>query len=239
MVTLLREAYGGILDLVYPPRCLVCRELGPEILCAACRNDFSPLEPPLCSRCGDMIASTPMGLCVPCQRTTYYFHQARAAGRYDGALRRAILALKYGSRRKLAEPLGKYLADYLRAEEYGGLTSDIIVPVPLHPSRQRDRGFNQSALLAHAVGCALDLPVAGDVLRRVRKTRPQVGLTTAERTKNVRGAFRVADHSVVSGRSILLIDDVLTTLNTVDECARMLAAAGARRIDVAGVARGL
>lgn len=239
MVTLLREACGGILDLVYPPRCLVCREFGSEILCAACRDDFYPLEPPLCSRCGDMIASTPIGQCVPCQNTVYYFHKARAAGRYDGALRRAILALKYGSRRKLAEPLGRYLAEYLRSDNYDGLNSDIIVPVPLHPSRQRDRGFNQSALLAHAVGRTLDLPVAIDALKRIRKTRPQVGLTIAERTKNVSGAFRVADHSVVTGKSVLLIDDVLTTLNTVDECARMLAAAGVRRIDVAGVARGL
>lgn len=238
-VELVREAWSGVLDLVYPPRCLVCREYGPEAICEDCRANFQAPTPPLCDRCGDMIPARPTGLCSDCDRGTYYFLRARAAGQYDGALRQAIVNFKYGGKRRLAQPLGRYLADFLLSRPFNQTIPEVIVPVPLHPIRLRERGFNQSTLLAAEVGRQLGVPLEEGALQRTRNTRHQAGLKEAERLRNVRDAFAAQNPGLVAGKTVLLLDDVLTTLHTADECARVLSGAGAKAVLVVGVARGL
>lgn len=234
--TVLTETWNGLLDLLYPPVCLVCGEAGVAPLCPSCRASFSPVPPPICARCGIGAAAA---LCHECAAgAPRYFATARAAGQFGDALRQAILALKYHERQSLASPLGLYLAEYLRTAPFAPSSIDLMVPVPLHPSRLRERGFNQSALIARVAASVLDLPVAEQVLRRVRRTRPQSELHRDQRAGNVRDAFAVSPHAPVAGRVVLLIDDVITTCHTVDECARVLVNAGAKAVHVASVARG-
>ncbi|HXG23144.1 MAG TPA: ComF family protein [Chthonomonadales bacterium] len=234
----LLETWNGLLDLLYPPKCLVCADLGPAPLCAFCRATFRPVQPPVCRQCGLPIAEG-LFLCASCEAgTVYSFHAARAPGYFEGRLRQAILRLKYGGKQALAAPLGEYLAAFVQRKPFGQVSFDLLVPVPLHPSRLRQRGFNQSALLACEVRSALGVPVAENGLRRIRKTRPQVELRVSERAANVRGAF-AADPAVVSNKTVLVIDDVLTSLHTVNECAHVLEDAGAKRVYVVAVARGI
>jgi ComF family protein len=178
-----------------------------------------------------------MCLCSPCESgAVYSFLAAYAPAFFEGTLRRAILRLKYEGRQALATPLGQYLAAFLQRKPFGEVSIDLLVPVPLHASRLRQRGFNQSVLLGHEVGRVLGVPLAEEGLRRIRKTRPQVELRVSERAANVHGAF-AADPAVVNHKTILLVDDVLTSLHTVNECARVLEDAGAKHVYVAAVAR--
>ncbi|HSV73026.1 MAG TPA: ComF family protein [Chthonomonadales bacterium] len=228
-----RHLVAGLLDVAFPPKCHACGRLGPEALCATCRAGFVDIVHPACQRCGLPGAS----LCRACRgREAFRFERAIGAGLFEGTLRAAILRLKYDGRRRLAEPLGGYLAEAL--QRAGDLGADLVAPVPLHRSRYRQRGFNQSELLARPVAVALGLPLEPGVLRRTRRTRVQALLRASERERNVRGAFAASCPETVSGRRILLVDDVLTTLHTADECARVLIEAGASVVVVAGVAHG-
>ena len=204
---------------------------------------MAPVAPPICPKCGwpfpspRALEASPTHLCARCRTKRIHFAVARAATLYReaGQAREAILAFKYTGR----ETLGRYLAE-LMAERSGPILDagpwDVLVPVPLHPRRERERGFNQAAFLARHVGRRVGLPVAPRALRRVRQTPPQSGDADARR-RNVRGAFAVARPPDVAGRSILLIDDVLTTGATANECARTLRRARARRVGVFTLAR--
>lgn len=229
-----RDFWTGLLDLVYPPKCLVCGEIQRKYLCEQCLEQIVFIEPPVCGRCG---APTPEGRCAECAGIEFSFDSARAVGVYDGVLKEAIHALKYSGHRVLAPVLGALLVEHLRSR--GGFVSRIgpVVPVPIHPSRVRQRGFNQSELLAAEIGRAFGLPVASDALERTRRTRPQVDLPIDQRSENVRGAFRAARQDVISGRSLLLIDDVFTTGSTVNSAAQALRDAGAREVHILTLAR--
>ena len=228
----IRIAADGVLAVVFAPRCAACDHLldaptrGP--VCEACWASLRPLAPPLCDRCGDQIpswrtTSLAGGLCARC----------RAFGSYDGQLRLIIHALKYDKRRSLARRLALLMrergADVLA-------DADCLVPVPLHWRRLRVRGFNQAADLAAGLG----LPVAR-ALRRVRPTRPQAELPASRRYHNLRGAFaparRPGRRRAVVGKCVVLVDDVFTTGATLDGCARVLKAAGAREVRALTVAR--
>jgi ComF family protein len=195
---------------------------------------------PFCHRCAEPIDSEARErLCAECAAgQRYHFGSARAAGLYDGSLRQAVLRCKYARRRALAAPLGQYLAEYLATGPFGPLEPDCLVPVPLHPRRLRQRGFNQAALIAGEVSHRHGVPLH-DALRRSRYTSAQARLTSAERARNILGAFAVADAASVTGAAVLLVDDVLTTCATTDECARVLMDAGARSVHVLTLARGL
>jgi ComF family protein len=210
--------YERLLDLVFPPRCAGCRRRT-ELLCAACVE-----------RCGRLRREQRPGT----RRVLPQALLATVEGihEYDAPLREAILALKYRRRRRLAEPLGMLFVAGL-PEHIGGC--EAVVAVPLHRTRERERGFNQSVLLAHMVARALGKPVAAG-LERVRPTAQQVGLDHAARKANVRGAF--AWRAGVAPRSVLLIDDVLTTGSTMRECARALRAAGVREVHGLALASG-
>jgi competence protein ComFC len=203
----LEEAGQGLLDLLYPPRCVVCREPGPERLCVVCRGAILPAEPPL--RHGSRLAGR---ACV---------------GVYAGPLREAVLRLKFHDRRALARDLGGLLAVCLE-ERWEAWQPEALVPVPIHPRRRRERGYNQSELLAAVVGERCGLPVR-DALERVRDTLPQVDLTREDRQHNVCGAFKPRA-GAAPGRRAVLIDDVQTTGATLEEAAHALLAAGAHAV---------
>jgi ComF family protein len=178
-------------------------------------------------------ALVPEPVCGTCRRTPPPWDWARAAGLYAGALREALHAFKFRGRRVLARPLAELVLEQCRAELPAAI--DALVPVPLGRDRERERGFNQAALVAEHLARRLHRPVRPGWLRRIRATPPQSDLGAAERRANVRGAFDASAR--VAGRALVLVDDVLTTGATAAECARVLKAAGARVVGVLTVAR--
>ena len=228
------------LDLVFPPLCPVCeRLLGAgrrDPLCGTCWESLERIAPPWCRCCGAPLGIE--GLCGACRVRRPPFAYARAALLYRDVVREAIHAFKFGGRRGLAVPLGDLLAG-LGTAALPGAAPDILVPVPLHPRRVRERGYNQALLLARRLAQAWGVPVAADALRRVAPTRPQTDLDAAERRRNVRDAFAVRRPELIAGRHVVLVDDVLTTGATAGECARILYRAGATTVGVLTVARAL
>ena len=210
-----------------------------------------PIASGVCSICGEGLASAYVWStadgeprCGLCQRMQPPFAKAAAYGSYDGGLRELIHLLKYAHVRPAANVLGRMLAETISDLKSSFGNADlVVVPVPLHAHKLRQRGFNQAELIAQA---ALKLKPAGErltlnaaVLQRRRDTQSQIGLTRHQRRQNMRGAFAVVKTGEVEGREILLVDDVFTTGTTVSECARVLRRAGATRVWVATVARTL
>ena len=228
------------LDLVFPPLCPLCdRMLGAgrrDPLCGACWEGLERIAPPWCRCCG-----TPLGiegLCGACRIRRPRFAYARAALLYGDLVREAIHAFKFGGRGGLANPLGDLLAG-LGLSALPGAAPDVLVPVPLHPRRARERGYNQALLLARRLERAWRVPVVADTLVRAVPTLPQADLDAAARRRNVRDAFAVRRPERITGRHVVLVDDVLTTGATAGECARTLYRAGAAAVGVLTVARTL
>jgi ComF family protein len=229
----------AVVSVVLAPACAACDELlerpthGP--VCDGCWQSILPLTPPLCDRCGDplptwRVLSVPLERCPRCRRTARVVDRGRAIGAYDGALRAIVHALKYEGRRSLARPLGALMRQR-GADMLDGAACAI--PVPLHPSRRRRRGFNQAADLARHVG----LPVVA-ALRRVRATATQTGLPAARRHRNVRDAFAPTGAAAALAHStVVLIDDVSTTGATLEACARVLKACGVGEVRALTAAR--
>ncbi len=223
----------GMLSLVFPPRCEVCRALQEPVVCAACRARFTSISPPSCRQCGlpfDPLAQAPE-LCAECRTSPPPFTRAAVAGIYDDALRQAIHLFKYDGVRALATPLARFVTDAVAMPE--GL--DCLCPVPLHPARLRMRGYNQSSLLAHALAEIWGLPVEEHLLVRAQYTPPQMSLPAAERRTNVLGAFHT--EATLRDRCIGLVDDVMTTGSTLRECSRVLKRARACDVVVITIAR--
>lgn len=236
---MLAALFDPFLSLLYPPRCLVCSQLGESGLCAGCAAQIVPVAAPLCVVCGQTLAPDDGG-CADCRRRPPAFVRARSLGAYDGVLRHAIHQFKYRDRPQLAVPLGLLLAAYAReqAPALSGLRFDALLPVPMHPVRQRGRGYNQSARLAQVTCRELGLPLSTDALVRIRPTRPQVGLSAEARRTNLRGAFAVRQTELVAGKTLLLIDDVVTSGSSLYECGVTLKAAGAAAVYALTLAAG-
>jgi ComF family protein len=210
-----------------------------------------PIEGGVCSVCGERIVS-PLAFagdhgearCGLCQRMEHPFDKAVAYGSYEGGLRDLIHMLKYEGVRPAANVLGRMLAEVLVALRAAtGDVELVVVPVPLHPTKLRQRGFNQSEMVARIAlklaGPDSAYTLLADALERTRITQSQIGLTRHQRRENLRGAFRVAAAERIAGRDVLLVDDVFTTGTTASECSRILRRAGASRVWVATVARTL
>jgi ComF family protein len=228
-----------VLDLLFPPRCPSCLRRSERVeLCGECLAAIRLVASPLCPCCGLSFAGVgPDHRCARCLRRRPRFDRARACAVYRSGHPTPVIDMihrfKYGREVGLGPVLGGFLADRCPLP----VDHDIVIPVPLHIDRLRWRGFNQAAVLARAVARRHRRPIDAWVLARRDPTSPQVGLDAADRLRNVRGAFAVRDAAAVCRRSVLLIDDVMTTGATVDECARTLRRAGARRVDVAVLAR--
>ncbi len=234
-----------VLDALLPPQCMKCGALVADQggLCGVCWPKLTFLGPPQCAQCGlpfehDFSAGdSGDGMrCGDCLRRPPAYRCARAAVAYDDESRGVLLAFKHGDRTDMTPALGGWLA---RAG--AGLTgvADLIVPVPLHWTRLWRRRFNQSALLALALGRLADVPVDVDLLARAKRTRSQGGLGRGARRRNVQGAFRLRRraNAMLAGRRVLLVDDVMTTGATVEACAKVLVRGGAVAVDVLTLAR--
>ena len=247
-----RSALQDALALLFPPRCHVCGKFCAEPICETCFRDFSFIEAPFCDACGKPFDPSATGgpLCGECRSRAFRFRAARAIGRHTGALRQAVLNLKFHGQRRLDEPLAALLAARLELDETDrsgtlSLTKGIpvraiqaIIPVPLHRDRLRTRGYNQSELLAWHLSEKAGIPVWPDVLARIRWTRPQTEITSPrERRQNVSGAFEASKAWRLAEAHVLLLDDVFTSGSTMNECARVLKAAGAARVDALTLSR--
>ena len=225
----LGRAKTAIIDLLFPPHCVACHRPS-AWLCSDCLQAIEAIQPPVCQRCGLSLgdlqtADSSESLCKRCQQAPLQLDGLLAYAFHSGPLRKAIHQFKYEDLRSLAEPLGQLMAKGWTALAPQDLQPDVIVPVPLHPSRQRQRGYNQAALLAKEFGASLRCPVVDDVLVRIKATAPQVDLDAQERRVNVRNAFRCKDTSL-SGKHVLLIDDVCTTGSTLESACAALQETG-------------
>ena len=246
MIAQARYVANGLLDLLYPPVCLLCeKRLEDGAMCAECQRKIAPILPPFCDRCGVSIRPDRI-VCEPCENGNEPpFAWAQALGAYDGALRTAIHLLKYNGKAALAEPLGLLLARSLAAptplvkSRDNQPAFDAVVPIPLHPARQRERGFNQAERIARVVAREKNWRLDAGGLRRVRRTRPQARMDSAEeRAANIRDAFAARSPLHFENQHVLLIDDVITTTSTVKAAANAVRDAGAARICVLALARG-
>ncbi len=249
LALVVREWTGAAVDLLFPPLCPACGEPGGDDrrgpLCGRCWRAIVRLRPPWCAICGRPFGSFEPGpsaagdgvgeRCAGCMRRRPPFTYARSATAYDGVVREALHAFKFGGATGLAAPLAELMLE--ACAEHLPVMPDLVVPVPLHRARRRARGFNQAVLLARRVARGLGVPTAARALARTRATHAQSDLPSVERAANVRGAFAVRERAALDGRHVLLVDDVLTTGATVAECARVALAAGARTAGVLTVAR--
>ena len=235
------KLFKSLLDIIYPPRCLICKVFawddrididGVKVsICKGCYANFQPVSSPLCPICGRPFMSgiDKDHICEECLRKRPYYDAAAAPYLYEGAVRTAIYQFKYGCKRTMGDALGPLLARF--AKTWTHQANDFLtVPVPLHAKRLRNRGFNQSLLLSAHVARRLQSDLDFLSLKRIKYTLPQTGLKRDERRKNVWRAFQVVQPAVFKKRDILLVDDVATTGNTLNECARVLKRAGGRKV---------
>lgn len=228
------------LDMLLPPRCLATGEIvdHPGMLASAFWTQLRFIEDPFCNTCGipfsfDLGAGA---LCAACIEREPLFNQSRSAVVYNEASRKLILTFKYGDRLHAVDTFAPWM---IRSGQGLIEKSDVILPVPLHHRRLRERRFNQSALLAQAIAKRVSLPYLPNALLRIRHTISQQGLSAKERDQNVHGAFVVNKSHVknLAGKNILLVDDVFTSGATLNECARILKAAKVAEVNVLTIAR--
>ncbi len=227
------------LDLLFPPRCVHCRRTG-EPLCADCFGAMRAPSAPRCERCDQPLGAAVGPRCAVCRALASspqppVLDRIVVALRYEDATRSAIRALKFGRQRRLAQPLAYLLTE---AAMRAGAEIDVLIPMPLHATRRRERGYNQAALLARPVARALGVPVNERVLARIRATQPQTRLNHLERRSNVAGAFALMGPAeALAGKRIALVDDVTTTGATLEAAAEALRAARPEAIYALAVAR--
>ncbi len=238
----MKQLASSLLDVIYPRYCGAC---GGQVeshcghICWQCRSQFALITGPACGRCGDPADGNVYHgyTCWWCKRENVHFDRARSALRYFGSLQRTLQQFKYNAYVWLAGDLSEYLEACVNVH-YDARLIDAVVPIPLFVRKERQRTFNQSALLGRHLARSLGLPFYGNSVVRIRDTGSQVALNARQRRGNVRNAFRVICRERIDGRSILLVDDVMTTGATVNECSRALKEAGAVEVNVVTVARG-
>jgi len=232
---------GGIASLLYPPVCTICgaNVRAGEYLCDQCETKAVRIAAPFCQKCSEPFdgAITGTFTCANCAHRAIHFDAAVAAYRSRGIVRQIVHDFKYGRQIYLRHLMARWLYAALDDERLRGRRFNIIIPVPLHPTRQRERGFNQATLLAELLSAEIQIQCK-PALERIRYTTTQTALDRAGRMENLHNAFRLRKNTNVRGLRVLLIDDVLTTGSTLSECARVLKGAGAISVHAATAARG-
>jgi ComF family protein len=251
----------NFLDLIFPSKCLICREKDSLSFCNSCINKIEYINSSFCFRCGCSLSSFNISfpVCIECKKhkRRFSFECARAVGIFDEVLRDAINKFKYKKKKILAKPLGELLVNYLKEDkknkfqirgnyELCNLTSyyfpeihnfDFVIPVPIHKKRVKLREFNQSELLANVIYENFKIPILNNCLIKNIDTASQTELSYEQRLKNVKGAFIVKNKEKIKQKTILLIDDVFTTGSTVNECSITLKKEGAKKVYVLTLAR--
>lgn len=241
----LREALDALASIVFPAPCRICEvtlTTASRIpICSACLSSFQPLNGAACQKCGRpfvsaVAAASVQPLCHLCRRDVYNFDFARSFAVYNDAMVRAIVLLKYHE----VTPLGAWFAARLEevvARNPDDFAADVVVPVPLHASRLRERGYNQAELIARPLAKRLGLPLRSYLLVRTRPRPEKLKLTRKERWRTVRGAYAMRSAAKIDKVRVLLVDDVFTTGATLDSCAQALRKAGADRVVALTAAR--
>ena len=222
--------------MLFPETCPVCHETSSDHtiapICTGCWNSIQPYEGPKCDKCGIPLDSDSSITCGECIKDEPVYRSVRTFGLYKGPLRKAINLLKYHNMKRLSKPLSGLILGMEMPR------ANAVIPVPLYKDRLRQREFNQSALLAKYAAKETGTSLLFDCLVKVKDTMPQVGLSSRERRRNIRNAFKIQNKEVIERKDILLIDDVITTGATVRECSRVLKKAGAGDIHVMALAHG-
>lgn len=223
--------YEKALDMIFPRRCPVCDEavdIPGRMICTDCEGAFKEVSEPYCMKCGRPVADDSMYLCDECSGKAFDYVRGRAAFEYDDSLKESIYRFKYGGRREYADyyaiPMAKLLGSWIHS-----VRPDAFVPIPLHKSRLRKRGYNQAELLATGLGRITGVPVRNDILIRSGKTAAQKGLGASERQNNLKKALKISA-DVVKLKNIILIDDIYTTGSTINAAASCLRQSGVRNV---------
>lgn len=232
---LARTCVRWTLDFALPPRCPGCGAIVSEMhsFCPDCWKQVEFLGHGGCRTCGLPLEATDVDECAPCLAVPPRIARTRAAVAYDELSRNLAIRLKYGRKVAIARTMARYMAPLV--EQSDG--ERVLVPVPLHRTRLWQRGFNQSALVARELSRRLGIGTELFALRRTRRTPPLKGMGLLQRRRTVAGAFKVLDPARVKGKTVILVDDVLTTGSTADACARTLKRAGAARVELISWAR--
>jgi ComF family protein len=230
----IRKLAYWILDFALPPRCAGCGIIVSDVhsFCPDCWKRIEFLGSGGCVTCGLPLQATDAERCAVCLAKPPRIDRTRAAVAYDEVSRGLALRLKYGRKIAIAKTMARYMAPLIE-----GQAGALLVPVPLHRSRLWQRGFNQSAIVARELSRRTGLENNATILKRVKRTPPLKGMSLQQRRRLVAGAFKVGDRSAVDGRTVVLVDDVLTTGSTANACARELRRAGAARVELISWAR--
>jgi competence protein ComFC len=235
------ELKDSLLDFIYPPHCIVCgRYLSPQEkdICDFCWDSLSILPDPFCPVCKSFlkVPKTKCGICSVEGESALWGNKnipmVKSLGTFDDHYKSLIHNFKYKRKISLGQRLGERLSENLSLDDRF-LDFDFLVPVPLHPARKRERGFNQSEILAEVISKRMNLPVLKRVLKRIKNTKDQTNLNAEQREKNVSGAFSLSsakDGEQIYGKKIILIDDVITTGATLRGCAEVLREGGAKKV---------
>ena len=230
-----------LLDFIYPKRRPVCDDIvipKGKSVCGSCKNILIPLQEPLCYKCGRQIISSSSEYCDTCMSYNFSFDKAFSLWPYNNTVKTSLSNFKYKGRREFAE----YYADKLYEHFHTALPKlniSAVAPVPIHPERLKNRGYNQAELIAEILAKKLDLPIVTDYLIRSKNTLAQKNLDPVSRRKNLREAFRINHNSKfyeIQLKNILLIDDIYTTGSTADACSAVLKEAGTEKVYVLCVA---
>lgn len=224
-----------LFDYTYPVRCPVCGDIAVPVgkkVCDLCKTRPVVVREPRCKKCSKPLEDEEQEYCFDCSQKEFYYERGLGLWVYDATMKKSIGWFKYSRRKEYAS----YYADELVAHfqnEIAIMEPDVVVPVPIHITKLRQRGFNQAQLVAEELGARLKLPVVSDILLRREKTTPQKDLSNEERAKNLRNAFTINPEKIkmCSGyKRILLLDDIYTTGSTINSCARVLKAAGVQKV---------